>query len=255
MSRPSGPAVAEWQTHGYFLGGALAPLGLTVSFLARPLPEVHTALTSWRRGLGHVLEESQPRKFPECTAVLDPLEAPWIAELLIDCGSWTAYLNNGIDGGDPTAAAPYLSLNCDCAVAQHSPLQDPGHAATQLWMFGPRGQPPLMYVRTISAYAEDGQWVLARQWRGAPTIQTSIRWESGSGNWSLTRADRKRLRKSERASAGKRPDGVNTGTPPLRCWSSHRFRTVTRLTTQVWLRSDIRPFERSIACGWAAAQC
>ena len=145
---------------GPFLGGTLAPIGLTVSFLGKPIAEVRSSLVSWREGLGQRLEQTNPAALPECARVLDPLEAPWTAELLIDCGPWTAYLNNGIDGGDPTAAAPALSIRigCDCVVAMHSPLYGPGHASTQLSLLGPSGKPPLMYVRAIAAHAEDGRW-------------------------------------------------------------------------------------------------
>jgi hypothetical protein len=140
---------------GFVLGGDLSPIGLSVSFLRRPIDEVRAAFLTWRRQeLRQQVDEIGPIRFPDCTSVLDPLEAPWTVELLIDSGDWTTYLNNGIDGGDPTAAAPYLGvrLGCDCIVATHAPPYGPGHAATQLTMTGPSG------VRTISAHAEDGRW-------------------------------------------------------------------------------------------------
>lgn len=145
---------------GYLLGGSLAPVGLTVSFLAAPADRVIEDLVAWRQGLGQTLERSQPSPMPACANHLDPLEAPWTTELLIECGDWTAYLNNAIDGGDPTAAAPHLStrLGVRCVVAMHVPPHRPGHAATQLWLIGPSGDPPLMYERTLAAYAEDGRW-------------------------------------------------------------------------------------------------
>jgi hypothetical protein len=40
----------------------------------------------------------------------------------------------------------------------HAPLHGPGHAATQLWVLGPEGEAPLMYERTLAAYARDGRW-------------------------------------------------------------------------------------------------
>jgi hypothetical protein len=145
----------------YFLGGVLSPLGLSVGFLRRRINEVRDALLTWRRQeLRQVVEERGPIRFPECTSLLDPLEAPWTVEVLIASGDWTTYLNNGIDGGDSTAAAPYLCtrLGCDCVVATHAPPYGPGHASTQLWMMGPDGEPPLMNVRTLAAHAEDGRW-------------------------------------------------------------------------------------------------
>ena len=41
---------------GYFLGGVLAPLGLSVGFVRRPFAEVREALLTWRRReLGQVV--------------------------------------------------------------------------------------------------------------------------------------------------------------------------------------------------------
>lgn len=151
----------ELERIGFFLAGALAPIGLSVSFLRRPIDEVRAAVLTWRkRELRQTIEESGPARFPECTSLLDPFEAPWTVEVLIDSGEWTTYLNNWIDGGDPTSAAPYLGtrLGCDCVVAIHTPPYGPGHASTQLWLMGPAGVPPGMHIRTIAAHAEDGRW-------------------------------------------------------------------------------------------------
>lgn len=154
---------------GDFLGGSLAPIGLSVSFLATPIDAVLDHLVAWRSGLGQQFERSDQGAFPGCASALDPLEAPWTTELLLDCGTWTAYLNNDIDGGDPTAAAPYLSkaLGVRCAVAMHAPRYSPGHASTQLWLLGPEGEPPLMYERTLAADAVDGRW----SWDESGTVQ------------------------------------------------------------------------------------
>lgn len=69
-------------------------------------------------------------------------------------------MNNSRYGGDPTAAAPYLatSMSIDCFTATHAPRYGPGHAQTSLEIIGPTGTPPLMYVRSITAHAEDGRW-------------------------------------------------------------------------------------------------
>jgi hypothetical protein len=146
---------------GQLLGGSLAPIGLAASFLRERIDVVRSALLAWRRDdLHQTVEENGPIRFPECTKFLEPLEAPWTVELLIDSGDWTTYLNNWIQGGDPTAAAPYLAtrLECDCVVSVHAPPCASGHASTQLWLIGPEGTPPLMHLRTIAAHAEDGRW-------------------------------------------------------------------------------------------------
>jgi len=145
----------------HLLGGKLAPFGLSVSFLRKPLAVVRDTIRAWRCDeLHQTIEESGPIAFPECVTRLEPLEAPWTTEVLVDSGDWTTYLNNGIDGGDPTAAASYLGtrLECDCVMGMHVPPNASGHQATQLWLSGPDGVPPLMSKRTISATAEDGHW-------------------------------------------------------------------------------------------------
>jgi hypothetical protein len=117
-------------------------------------------LTTWRRELGHKLEQRAVPSLSSVVTALEPFEAPWTREVLFDCGEWTAYLDNGLYGGDPTACAPYLSASMDveCCIATHSPSYGPGHAQTSLEVLGPNGTPPLMYVRSITAHAEDGRW-------------------------------------------------------------------------------------------------
>jgi hypothetical protein len=93
-------------------------------------------------------------------ADLLPFEAPWTRELILPCGDWTAYLNNFVNGGDPSAIGPAIARHLDvrCVVADHAPRHGPGHEATQLWVMGPTGVPPLMYERTVGAVAADGRW-------------------------------------------------------------------------------------------------
>jgi hypothetical protein len=91
---------------------------------------------------------------------LAPFEAPWTRELALPCGSWTAYLNNGINGGDPTAVGQAVArqLGVRHVMAEHTLRYGPGHQATQLWISGPQGSPPLMIEREISASANGGRW-------------------------------------------------------------------------------------------------
>ncbi len=153
----------------YFLGGSLSPLGLAIAFLDRPLPEVRDALTTCRvDSLGQAIGTDDALSFPDSVRALDPLEAPWTTELLIDCGKWTCYLNNGIDGGDPTAAAPYLTrtLSCQCVIGHHVPPFGPGHCSTRFSLLGPSGAPPLGYLRVISAHRHQGGW----RWQSSGTV-------------------------------------------------------------------------------------
>jgi len=98
-----------------------------------PADTVVDHLVSSRGSLGQRIEVSSRQPTPECASSLEPLEAPWTTELVIDCGGWAAHLNNGIDGGDPSAAAPYLStsLGVRLVAALHAPRYGPGHSSTQ----------------------------------------------------------------------------------------------------------------------------
>lgn len=97
-----------------------------------------------------------------------PFEEPWSRILVAPCGEWAALVNNGLHGGDGTAPGPALSraLDVECVVASNVPRYGPGHEQTQLEVYGPDGDPPLMYVRSISVTATDGRW----EWHesGAP---------------------------------------------------------------------------------------
>lgn len=149
------------------LGGELSPIGDTVSFLRRPAADVLEVINEIRANA--TVEVTEVGRLPGSARILDPMESPWTTEVVIDCGDWAAYLNNSIGGGDITAIAPAVgkALNTVCVGAQHSQRHGPGHAATQLWLQGPDGEPPLMYVRTLSAHCQDGRW----SWHTSGTIQ------------------------------------------------------------------------------------
>ncbi len=138
------------------LGGSARPLGSAVSFLERPIAEVLDAVVEVR----DECRVTDVGTMVEGLHALDPMESPWTRELLVDCGPWTAYVNNGRGGGDPTAIAPALAriLSCRCVVAVYTQPYGPGHASTQFWLLGPDGEPPLYHVRTIAAHATDGRW-------------------------------------------------------------------------------------------------
>ena len=58
-----------------------------------------------------------------------------------------------------------------------------GNAATELWLGGPAGEPPLRHVRTVAAVAEDGRW----SWHAEGPVQP---FERTSAYASTTVADR-----------------------------------------------------------------
>ncbi len=135
-------------------------MGWSVGFLEAPLAQVVERLLGWRRDLGANLDVGTVPGWPECLSALDPLEAPWTTELLVEHGAWTAYLNNDINGGDPWPATSHVSrlLGVRWVVASHHLPDRSRHATTQFQLGGPDGEPPLRFIRVIVADAEDGRW-------------------------------------------------------------------------------------------------
>jgi hypothetical protein len=144
------------------LGGSLAPLGWSMGFVEAPHNAVRDRLIEWRHSLGAQVDiaEKLPA-WPSCVEALAPLEAPWTTGLLVAHGSaWTAYLNNDINGGDPWPPTSYVAnqLGVLWVIATHQPMTAVGHASSQFWLGGREGEPPLHYIRTVAAHAEDGRW-------------------------------------------------------------------------------------------------
>lgn len=139
-------------------GGDASPLGWVVQYLDAPQETVLGALGA----IPDLRVDMTPVMGSLRTALhaLLPFESPWTRELVLPCGGWTAYLNNGLNGGDSSARglAVGRDLGVRTVVAEHTLRYGPGHQATQLWVHGPDGAPPLMVRRTLSATATDGRW-------------------------------------------------------------------------------------------------
>jgi hypothetical protein len=146
----------------WLLGGPWSPIGWSVGFVEADLTTMADTLLHGLQGLGHDLRvDRELPRYPQCLRRLEPLQAPWTRELLIAHGQrWTAYLNNDRNGGDPWPACSVVAelLGVHCVIAIHQPPTRVGHASTQLQLLGPEGEPPLRYVRTLVAHAEDGRW-------------------------------------------------------------------------------------------------
>jgi hypothetical protein len=140
------------------LGGEFSPIGWSVHYLQAAPDAVIADIIVLRAGSRIEVRAAEP--YPAVLERLAPFEAPWTRELVMPCGSWSAYLNNGIDGGDSTAVAQAVArrLGVRHVMAEHTLRYGPGHQATQLWISGPQGEPPLMDERAISATASDGRW-------------------------------------------------------------------------------------------------
>lgn len=139
------------------LGGDACPLALNLQFVAAKEPAVIGALPEMMQNHG-LTETGLP--FPKALPAILPFQAPWTRILIASVGDWTVLVNNSINGGDGTAPGPAIMdrLGVRGVVATHAPRHGPGHAQTQLEVFGPDGEEPLMYRRTISASATDGRW-------------------------------------------------------------------------------------------------
>lgn len=140
------------------LGGEACPLGLSVQFIEAPEDEV---VASFPGEFANAARSSTGRPLPQALEAMLPFQAPWTRMLTASVGPWTAVTNNFINGGDPTAPGHAVAnaLGARCVVATHAPRYGPGHATTQLEVFGPEGEPPLMYIRSLAAHATDGRWI------------------------------------------------------------------------------------------------
>ena len=150
------------------LGGSLSPIGIDVGFVEAPLNQIIPELKAWRDTAG---QEYKPNPFAytfehldtttsETFRKLEPLKTPWNKELLVALrNGWTMYLNNDRGGGDAFPFS-YIAKRLDChyIIAIHQPRDSEGNASTQFQLFGPEGEPPLQYVRTVAAHCEDGRW-------------------------------------------------------------------------------------------------
>lgn len=142
----------------FLLGGRASPVGWSVQYLDAGVDAVRAAVEEVRRGTPITVFPA--KRYPDVLFDLPPFEAPWTRELLLECGDWTAYLNNFVNGGDGSAIGPEVArrMKIRCVVAEHTPRYGPGHAGTQLSVTGPLGEPPLFYERTLSGVATDGRW-------------------------------------------------------------------------------------------------
>jgi hypothetical protein len=146
------------------LGAGVWPIGQLIGFVEAPFDVVVEAMRSWKRELRARWRERAFVDVPvlEQLESLAPLQAPWTRELLIETtGSWTAHVSNDLGGGDSWPRVSYLGdvLETQWVVASHTPAEQYPYPSTQLWIGGPQGEPPLRFVRTISAGVYDnGRW-------------------------------------------------------------------------------------------------
>lgn len=92
-----------------------------MQYLQAPTGLVLAAAHSMRSDT--TLRVAPARAYPDVLEDLLPFEAPWTRELVLPFGDWTAYLNNFVNGGDPTAIGPAMAQQTDGGTGDES-----GHA-------------------------------------------------------------------------------------------------------------------------------
>lgn len=146
-------------------GGSSWPIGWGAGFIERPFSDVFAVMREWQSA------PDEPRyRYRELTGVplaeqltrLAPLQQPPKRKLMVATqGGWTAYFDNSILGGDPFSWVGHLSrhFGCQGVIAVHIPRGQYPFPATQFQLFGPTGEEPLHYVRTVSAgIFDEGRW-------------------------------------------------------------------------------------------------
>jgi hypothetical protein len=131
------------------LGGEAGPIGWTVQFLRVAPDALADELLLFHADQNPT--RTQPHPYPEVLDHLPPFEAPWTRELVLPCGpEWSAYLNNFVNGGDPSASGHAVAarLGVDLVVATHTQMFGPGHAQASF----ETGD------RHVTAHCEDGRW-------------------------------------------------------------------------------------------------
>src|SRR5215813_7034987 len=98
------------------LDNKLAPLTFSLGFLELPFQTVVDAYVWWHKTLNLPVAVN-PIVLPleQALLKLEPLITPHMKRLLLSTQSaWTAYFDNGIDGGDPFTPIGYLSQHLQC---------------------------------------------------------------------------------------------------------------------------------------------
>jgi hypothetical protein len=160
------------------LNNELAPLTFSWGFLESPLEPVTSALTRWRESHSSSVS-TQPvfGTLREALVRLQPLSIPPTKELILSTkSSWTAYFDNGVQGGEPTTAVGYLAEALACrgvAVACIPQSAEKGEArvkavygAVMFDLFGPEQREFLNYERSVGIMNDGGRWVFVN--RGTP---------------------------------------------------------------------------------------
>lgn len=147
-----------------------APITSEVGFLDLPLERAANARLGWIRQNGQTaLTNELAAPFPDALRELEPLRnGPRTRQLFLATrGEWTAYFDNGVDGGDPTTVISYLARTVGCrgvtAMAiPHTVEKFKGrcgqYGGVRFQLFGPNETHFLNYVRTVYAQHDGSRW-------------------------------------------------------------------------------------------------
>lgn len=157
----------------------------SIGFIEAPYDTALEELNIWMLNLGKKFSTIDTDTATENTFYqLLPITDPWNKELLVSLNNgWTMYINNG---NDPFPFS-YIArkLNCRYIIAVSSPMNELRDASTQFQLFGPNGEPPLYYIRTIAAHCEDGKW----RWYADGSVQNYEKVDSYKNNSIQNRFD------------------------------------------------------------------
>lgn len=157
------------------LENKFAPLTFAWGFLESSLQTVGETFIEWRRShLSKIKVTSINELLATALLKLQPLITPPRKELLLETRSgWTAYFDNGINGGDPASPMGYLAQRLKCrglaiTCVPHT-LKDERtdtkgtYGAVQFELFAPEPREWLNYERAIGASNDGGKWVFINE--------------------------------------------------------------------------------------------
>jgi hypothetical protein len=141
-----------------------APITSRIGFIEYPIDELVELLAAWRRGLdtNPVVADVTADGFPYAFHRLEPLTIPgYPRELLVECGSWTAYFDNGLFGTDPIGPIIYLTGLAQVRGLAIATVPETGRrlGGVKWELFADHRTHFLNYQRTVALVHDSTRWV------------------------------------------------------------------------------------------------
>jgi len=141
-------------------GKGLWPIGWSIGLIRLPLAHVLDWVGESDTDADQIELGTAP--IDAQVAQLLPMEMPYRKRLFVDVSeAWTAAFDNSRAGGDPFPIVSGIARDrlVVAILATHRDRAQTSSPATQFHLFGPTGDAPLMYVRTVDAGVFDsGRW-------------------------------------------------------------------------------------------------